>query len=276
MTPAPDPEAVRASLVGRFAPVVDLLAGRLGDQLVAVLVHGSAMRGCPTADDFDLIIALRSPAVASVRVTRESLTTVNWDRPLEVQVVCVDQMPVQGDHYSLKAAGPWIINTLRRALVLYGENPYSRINPPTPAMLKRSLVAEVQRNLWFARNAAGQGAARLTDNEIYQVAKKVWWSMRDLLMWIGKEGPDAETDLGAFSAVWPDALDARHWEVLRSWLPMRGRERELFENLDGVARTEFLERVLQVHEAIYATILELAAQEFGLQFVADGAERQTA
>jgi hypothetical protein len=67
VTPATDPEAVRTSLMGRFAPVVDLLAGRLGDQLVAVLLHGSAMRGCPTADDFDLIIALRSPAVASVR-----------------------------------------------------------------------------------------------------------------------------------------------------------------------------------------------------------------
>lgn len=246
------------------------MRSRLGAELYGVLIHGSAIWNPVGADDYDPIFVLRRPSVAGVRAIRESLAAVDWDRHIEVQIVCASQLPLQSDHFSLKANGPMFLYRLRRALVLYGDNPYRHVPDPSREAFARSLVAEVQRNLWFARHAAGHGAAGVTTDEIYQVTKKMWWSIKNLLMWDGADEPDTAGDLAAMAAAHPDLLDRQAWSWLRSCLAKRGYERELFQRLNDPGRTDFIDDCLTVHEAVYGRMLKLAEREFGLTYLVPG------
>jgi hypothetical protein len=250
-----------------FAPAIRAMRNRLGDELYGVLIHGSATWNPVGADDYDPIFVLRRPNVAGVRAIRESMAAVDWDRHVEMQVVCASQLAMQGDHFSLKANGPMFLYRLRKALVLYGDNPYRHVADPSREAFARSLVAEVQRNLWFARHAAGHGASGVTTGEIYQVTKKMWWSIKNLLMWDGADKSDSAGDLAAAAAAYPQLFDRSTWSWLHSCLAKRGFERELFHPLDDAERTVFIDECLNVHEAVYARILELAEREFGLTYL---------
>lgn len=256
----------RERVRGYFAPFVARLRHSLGDELHGLLIHGSAIRDLSNADDYDLIFVLRSNSVAGVRRIRHELAAFEWDRPLEVQIVCRNQLPLHADDFTLKAGGTFLVYRLRDALTLTGRNPFTDLVDPSQPVVRRSLLAEVQRNLWFARHAAGQGAAQLTDHEIYHVAKKMWWSIKDLMMWVGEDASDLVTNFRQACIRFPGMLsdDSRNW--LESVADRCGRERDLFSQLSTDDRNKFLDRVLGVHEAVYGQLIRLAERDLAIRY----------
>lgn len=180
-----------------------------GENLMGILIYGSTMR-ITKPHDVDILVILKQKkdAITDLDILKKILPTID-NRP-DMQLVYSDEIG-NGNTFSLDTHGPFIIEQLKRALVLYGLNPFVGIEIISE-IRSASVLQKLQYYTFRARQEfLGYLVISKDRNKDFH-RKKILFAMQDLLIAQTREGIDPVTVITRFSEVFPGVLKSSELE----------------------------------------------------------------
>lgn len=192
-----------------------------GDNLVGVLLYGSTLTSTHPAD-VDMLILLRVKAdvcadLLAMKTFKSNFPTVYFD----LQVIYADEYR-DADNYSLDSHGCFFQAILSRAQVLWGENPFLKLQP-SQEEVRKSVVRKLQYYCFRARQMYLGEAYRSKDQNHDFHRKKLIMALTDVLLAVGEPVP--RNSLNRFCEKFPGVLTAEDIEIVNSTgLPLQIEE----------------------------------------------------
>jgi predicted nucleotidyltransferase len=178
------PAAVRAKL----DELTKTLEGALGDELVGLLVYGSAARGeyREGRSDVDLVVVVKSAPRARLEAIANALQLARYAARIEAMILTAEEIPRAADVF------PLLYDDIRRAhLVLAGTDPFSDL-----AISDRHRRLRVEQELREAqirlRRAIidAQGSPEMLGGAVFRKLRQIRGPLRALLALRGIDGAD--------------------------------------------------------------------------------------
>lgn len=114
---------VSEAIQKKLNELVAALKNAHGDDLVSVLVHGSAARGdWREGSDVDLVVVLRDGSRASLDRSANALQGARWSSRIEAMILVDHEIPRAADVFPV-----FYEEIKRRHVVLYGRDPFSNL-----------------------------------------------------------------------------------------------------------------------------------------------------
>lgn len=163
--------------------IKDLLVEEFGSRVVTILQHGSSLCNGPKLfGDIDLVIVLRNKQIndcSRLRIISQKISQ-QYDFSLELQLIYGNELPVDGDYFSLSTSGCFFVPHLRSAKLVYGRNVFDDMIGPSQYQLALSLLQKAQQYTYIARRTVFMSESP-SDKKLVYVAKRVLTMLKDLL-----------------------------------------------------------------------------------------------
>lgn len=209
-----------------------------GDSLSAVLQYGSSIIEGKAAEDLDIIIVLANSDdhVADLS-SLESLLARNKSLKLDMQLLYAEEV-FSAEYFSIDNHGNFFLEVIKRAKVLYGENPVAGLQLDTS--LKRStLFNQIQHYVFRARQEfIGLGRYSKDQNRDFH-RKKIKHILGHILMLKDDYIPSDEKLLEVFVETYPGRLGEDQVALIKGNSPIE------------------INIAMGIYEALYALTLEL-------------------
>jgi predicted nucleotidyltransferase len=178
------PAPVRAKL----DELTKTLEAALGDELVGLLVYGSAARGeyRDGRSDVDLVVVVKSAPRSRLEAISNALTLARYAARIEAMILTAEEIPRAADVF------PLLYDDIRRAhIVLAGKSPFSDL-----AISDRHRRLRVEQELREAqirlRRAIidAQGSPEMLGGAVFRKLRQIRGPLRALLALKGIDGAD--------------------------------------------------------------------------------------
>ena len=147
-----------------FANLVNLLQQAFTDNLVSIILFGSAAEGRQRAvSDTNVVVVVRQFTPEGATAAQESLALARVALRLRLMVLCEDELTAAASAFAVKFA-----DILRRRRVLFGRDSFADLAIPRPAaiaQLRQSLLNQVMRLREQWLNAPNDGALAMAGAE---------------------------------------------------------------------------------------------------------------
>lgn len=226
-----------------------LLEAVEASRVVAILRHGSTVFNPHTQpNDIDIVVVLNGPQSGDCNALGKSINQFRANLPpIQFNLFYMEEIPTNGDFFSMNTSGALFAWHLRQADVLHGHNPFFDVNGPSPHALLVSSLDKLQQYTSWVRTLLFDGRA-LTAQEVGLLAKRSINCVKDVLI--------------ARYGVWPQENESVLMEARRFLEADMG---DLFGTLDFLVsvgleqlcrepQLSFVERCLALHEWAWANL----------------------
>jgi predicted nucleotidyltransferase len=149
---------VSEATLARLAELETRLKAILGDDLVALVVHGSAVRGgWRESSDVDLIVVVRDPSREQLEKLAEPLTLARYASRIEAMILTADEIPRAADVFPV-----FYDDIRRRHVVLFGKDPFADLTI-APQHLRLRVEQELREAQIRLRRVVVDSAGRPAD-----------------------------------------------------------------------------------------------------------------
>ena len=150
------------------------------DNLASILFYGGSSIAISTSElsDIDLTIFLRKRDVQHLAVLRDIISRSGIT--LDIPVIFLDNLPVNPDRFCFVSQGCYFLCILKRAQVLFGDNPLLKIPDPSPDAIRESLWRKISE---YADAAIKQYVEKshITTIENYRMNSRLIKAVQDIL-----------------------------------------------------------------------------------------------
>lgn len=215
--------------------IKDSILAKIGNNVSSILLYGSS-RLSSNYWDIDILIILKEN-----KFNRDILNTLTEiaekfnKQTLDLQFIYEKEIK-SADLISLDAHGAFFSRILKRAVSLYGVNPFLRYEPSRKQLIV-SLVNRIQRYLFHARQEYILGGRYNKDRNSLYHKKHVLRSIFDLLM-IHRDWLENDEIKALFTDKYPSAFTAEDWNILDSKSDEVSDYILLYEKVYNIALTE--------------------------------------
>jgi predicted nucleotidyltransferase len=160
--------------------LVGQIVSKFKDNLRSVLLYGSAARGAGKTNDLDMVMVLKTKnsSLKDLQIIKEILH--DGENNVDLQLLYQKEL-TNGNTFSLDTHGAFVIEELKNAIPLYGDNPF-RLLYPSSQMYQLSVVQKLQYYVFRARQACmGYNFSTKDQSEDFH-RKKIRMAMLDLLI----------------------------------------------------------------------------------------------
>lgn len=203
-----------------------------GNNLRSVLFYGSSVMGA--GHDLDILIILKTKSNANEVTEKLSRIKNQYSKHrLDLQLVYENELR-EANLFSLDAHGTFIIPVLRKAQVLFGDNPFKNLYPDE-ANLASDILQKIQYYIFKARRTAIGYTNSYTDTNPDIHRKKILKIIYDInLAELG--ATDYFKTLSLFQKRHPHVLDAKDFAILRKRSVLRIKDAlMIYEKLYSLA-----------------------------------------
>lgn len=193
--------------------IKDLILTKIGSNVSSVLLYGSSKAGQNYWDVDILVILKENKFNKDILNTLTEIAKEFNEQTLDLQFVYEKEIK-SPDLISLDAHGAFFSRILKRAVSLYGVNPFLEYEP-SRRQLVVSLVTRIQRYLFHARQEYILGGRHNKDRNSLYHKKHVLRSMFDLLL-IHKEWLENDEVMELFVKKYPNVFTIDDWDILGS------------------------------------------------------------
>lgn len=122
---------------------------RFKDNLRSILLYESDIKDIAEKNDIDMIIVLKIKRSSSkdIRIIRQFLHSEK--KNVDLQILYEKEL-ANGNAFSLDSHGQFIVEELKHAIPLYGDNPFTSLSPSIP-MVQLSVIQKLQYYVFQAR-----------------------------------------------------------------------------------------------------------------------------
>lgn len=208
---------------------------KIGNDISSILLYGSSKLSLDYWD-IDILIVLKENKFNKDILNALTEIADEFDEQiLDLQFVYEKEIK-SADLISLDAHGAFFSRILKRAVSLYGVNPFLEYEPSRKQLVV-SLVTRIQRYLFHARQEYILGGRHNKDRNSLYHKKHILRSMFDLLM-IHREWLENDEIKAIFTKKYPDVFTANDWNILDSNSDDVGDYILLYEKVYDIALTE--------------------------------------
>lgn len=166
---------VTPQVQARLDELVRSLQATLGDNLVGIVAHGSAVRGGwrAGASDVDLVCILADASQSALEAMGPALELARFSARIETMIVTRDEIPRSADCFPLLYS-----DLARTSVTLVGENPFAKLE--VPEHHKRLRIEQELRELRIRMrrvatdNAGHHNYAGAVERKLKQARDPLW------------------------------------------------------------------------------------------------------
>lgn len=253
-----------------FTPFIEKLKEEFGTELKSILMHGSALNDKQKIKhDCDLVIVVNKKSDAILKI-QEAAKLLPHNPQIDFQLIYFEQINSDGSFFSLHTCGPFFLQMLKNAKILFGYNPFIHITNPTSLQIKISLLQKVQQYIYVSRKSFLLSSnSSVSDATLLFIFKKVWMIIKDLLIWIEREQDEAQFDFVELNSQFPDLFSIEQKAWVRDWLDWHDTIDRVISALTNEEKVVLLNHLLVIQEILYQKLLDLAREKFDVKYLSE-------
>ncbi len=183
--------------------LVNKLISGFKENVLSILLYGSAIENNSETNDVDIIIILKNKnnIINDIKLIKEHILEKN---NIDAQLLYEKEL-TSGNTFSLDTHGQFIVEELKQALPLYGDNPFMKLNI-NQEICKASVIQKLQYFVFRARQASLGYAILTKDNNHDFHRKKLKMAMLDLLIAKQVKVNKSEDIIEVFNKHYPEII----------------------------------------------------------------------
>ena len=160
--------------------LADRIISLFKDNLSSILCYGSTTENPLETNDVDIIIILKNKHDIQKDMALLKKILVQEQKNIDTQLMYEKEL-ANGNVFSLDTHGPFIVEELKKAIPLYGDNPFIKLNIYNDVRLA-SVIQKLQYYVFRARQASLGNPILTKDKNGNFHRKKLKMAMLDLLI----------------------------------------------------------------------------------------------
>ncbi|NUM45360.1 MAG: hypothetical protein HUU38_11705 [Anaerolineales bacterium] len=262
--------SIDLSISGEYQHFCNVLKTSCHENLVGVLLHGSVIHKISNPVDHDLVVILRNwSREAAVLVTDAAAACLSRNIILDFQLAYLDQLFTDGNWFSWNRQGSYFLWILQRAYVLYGINPFLKIDSPSQEQVHEDILKKMEQYVHLTRaDVIECKRSPINQDGFRYVCKKTLRVIRDFCIWheygLGSETDTSVNHILDVNKFSPSLLDMIDIDILyRLFLYLKEPKR--IEQLGIEERDTLIYYCLTIQEKLYYAIIEKTKILYSLQ-----------